>query len=105
MQILVSNLNLEIIQEKFPLVLEQYEYVYFNPWGFSRLGIESQLEVAICHLELVDVNSIVVCLKPYFFGNRSFIAFKKLSLLAPNIPIQFYKSKEELFLFFNNSAI
>ena len=51
---------------------------FFNPWGFSKKGIEVQIRAAAEAINVVAEDEIYFCIKDLFFGNRSQIAFAEL---------------------------
>jgi hypothetical protein len=78
--------------------------LYFNPWGFSKLGIENQIEEALKN-KIDNVNvEIYFVVKNLFFGRRKNIALEKIKALYPQNKIHVL-TEEELILFFDNTSI
>ncbi len=83
----------------------QFEVIQFNPWGFSKIGIENQILQAISVLPPSENCQILFFVTDCFFGNRSKIAFNTLKNYFPKKEIFEFKSLNELNLFLDNSSV
>jgi hypothetical protein len=84
--------------------LEEIENLYFNPWGFSKLGIEIQIEDVLKNkIDNVDIE-IYFVVKDLFFGRRRKIALEKIKVLYPQNKVH-ELTEEELILLFDNTSI
>jgi len=75
--------------------------IFFNPWGFSKLAIENQIQEALFQHLVENDSEFFYYVENLFFGNRSKIAFNKLKSIYPNnniIEILDFQSSQ---LFFN----
>lgn len=80
------------------------KFIYFNPWGFSKSGIASQLSNALNGIEFHAEDVIVFCIRDLFYGRRSEIAFQRISeRFRRNKIIKL--SPEEMESFLNNSSV
>ena len=91
----LENLNIESCINRL---------VYFNPWGFSRAGIEKSLIEVLKSEQVPEELIIYFCIKDLFFGRRSQIALNAITKIYPkNRLIKI--SETDLLLFLNNSSI
>ena len=95
--ILVGNINLV----KAP---NDCEFVFFNPWGFSKLGIENALRAKLLDCNFQPNQAIYVCIHNLFFGRRAEIVVSTLRELFPLSQISKI-SEEELKLLLNNPSV
>jgi hypothetical protein len=97
--ILVGNLDLN----KVP---NDCSFLYFNPWGFSKSQIESQIEDSIKNskISIDDRSEFFIYIKPLFFGKRGLIAYLKVKSLYPNNKVHFL-DQQTIQSFLNDSAI
>jgi hypothetical protein len=81
-----------------------YKLVYFNPWGFSRVGIARKIIESLSAISIAEDDKIYFCLRDLFFGQRSQIAFDAVSkAYSKNIILKI--SEQDLYLLLNNSSI
>jgi hypothetical protein len=83
---------------------ESFEYIFFNPWGFSRKSIEVQLENILKNYQIQHEELIFYLVKDLFFGRRSDIAFKHLKSIIPTANINRI-SEKDLELLLNNPSV
>ena len=88
--ICVSIKNMFIVTNydfKFFENLSECNYIFFNPWGFSKNGIETQVTEAFHGFDVETSENIYFCLEKLFYGRRSDIAFKKICLTYPDCTV------------------
>ncbi len=66
MNFLITNAILDS-----PMTYKNLKIVYFNPWGFSKIGIINQIEQTLSESQLTNQDTLYIYLEPYFFGRRS----------------------------------
>jgi hypothetical protein len=96
---LLSNQHIQ-----HPFKLDIFEWIEFNPWGFSRLGIEQQVHKVMQNKNLQVTDKIILSITPLFFGRRGDIAFNALQKLFPNVNVVQVK-EDQLHLFLNNLSV
>ena len=79
--------------------------IFFNPWGFSKLSIENQVQEALFQHLIENDAEILFYIENLFFGNRSKIALNKLKSVYPKNNIIEILDFEDLQLFFNQSSV
>jgi hypothetical protein len=57
---------------------------FFNPWGFSKHGIEVQTRALTSAIDIAPNDKVYLCIKDLFFGNRSRITFTEAQKNFPN---------------------
>ena len=62
--------------------------IYLNPWGFSRQGIVNQTIEATTNSKFGEGDTVLIALKPLFFGRRVNIVVSTLGDLYPSVDIK-----------------
>jgi len=92
MKYLITNICLD---DKLKASLkDKFNVIFFNPWGFSKIGIQQQLFETVRFLDIQIENQIFYYIKPLFWGKRAQIGFETLKNLYPENFLVFINEDE-----------
>ena len=81
MNYLLTNICLD---QKLKVSLkDKFNVIFFNPWGFSKKGVQHQLYETVSFLDIQIESQVFYYIKPLFWGKRAQIGFEALKNLYP----------------------
>jgi hypothetical protein len=79
MNYLLTNICLD---QKLKVSLkDKFNVIFFNPWGFSKKGVQHQLYETVSFLDIQIESQVFYYIKPLFWGKRAQIGFMMFNFI------------------------